>query len=89
MKPAEKIWWIKIVAALGVAFFTLIVQVYVFRDGSIAFMLGVLLYLGLSDLLASMNKVDRSRGLKIGVGVYFFTWIMTWVLMYTIIQTMA
>lgn len=95
MKASERIWWIKIAAAVGVAFLSLIVQVYVFRDGSIAFMFGVLLYMGLSDLLARMNEVDRSRGLKIGVGAYFFTWIVTWVTLYTIllaydiIQTVA
>ncbi len=87
MKAVEKIWWTKLVAALGVAVLTLIVQIYVSSDSYIAFMLGVTLYLILSDVLANINKVDRSRGLKIGVGVYFFTWIVTWVTIYTITRT--
>ena len=87
MKASERIWWIKIAAAIGVAFLSLILQVYVFKDGSITFMLGALLYMGLSDILARMSGVDRSKGLKIGVGAYFFTWIVTWVTLYTILLT--
>jgi uncharacterized membrane protein (DUF485 family) len=52
-------------------------------------MLGVMIYLGLSDLLSSMNGVERTRGLKIGVGAFFFTWITTWVFFNTIVQTMG
>ena len=89
MKTSEKIWWTKIVSALGVAALTFIVQIYFNITGTVAFMLGVIIYMGLSELLSSVNGVDKFRGLKIGVGAYFFTWILTWALMYTIIQTIA
>jgi hypothetical protein len=87
MRASERIWWIKIAAAVGVAFLSLILQAHVFKDGLTTFMLGTLIYMGLSDLLARMSGVDRSRGLKIGVGAYFFTWIVTWVALYTILLT--
>lgn len=89
MKAAEKIWWTKLAAAVGVAIITSLVQLYFNVSGSVAFMLGVLLYMGISDLLSNLNGVDRMRGLKIGVGAYTFTWLTTWVLLYTIAQTLG
>ena len=89
MKAAEKIWWTKIAAAVGVAIVTMVMQVVFNLMGTTSFMLGVIIYLGLSDLLSSMNGVDRTRGLKIGVGAFLFTWITVWVLFYTIVQTMS
>ena len=89
MKASEKIWWTKLAAAVGVAIVTLVMQVFFNLQGTTTFMLGVIIYLGLSDVLSSMNGVERTRGLKIGVGAFFFTWITSWVLFYTIVQTMA
>lgn len=89
MKPAERIWWTKIAAAVGVALLTVALQTFLNVSGLLAFMLGVLLYMGLSDVLANINGVDRTRGLKIGVGAYFFTWMMVWIFMYTFVQTIA
>ena len=89
MKAAEKIWWTKIAAAVGVAVLTLLIQSYLNLAGQTAFMIGVIIYLGLSDLLSNMNGIDRMRGLRIGVGAFFFTWMTTWVLFFTIVQTMV
>jgi hypothetical protein len=89
MKASEKIWWTKLAAAVGVALVTLVLQVIFNLRGTTAFMLGVIIYLGLSDVLSSMNGVERTRGLKIGMGAFLFTWITSWVLFYTIIQTMG
>jgi hypothetical protein len=89
MKASEKIWWTKLAAAVGVAIVTLVLQVLFNLRGTTAFMLGVMIYLGLSDLLSSMNGVERTRGLKIGVGAFFFTWITAWVFLNTIVQTMG
>jgi len=89
MKASEKIWWTKLAAAVGVAIITLVLQVSFNLAGQTTFMLGVIIYLGLSDILSSMNGVERTRGLKIGVGAFFFTWITSWVFFFTIIQTMA
>jgi len=89
MKSSEKIWWTKLAAAVGVAIVTLVMQVYLKLMGSTAFLLGVLIYMGISDVLSSMNGVDRVRGLKIGVGVFLFTWVTTWVLLFTVVQTIG
>jgi hypothetical protein len=89
MKVSEKIWWTKLAAAVGVAIVTLVLQVFFNLRGTTAFMLGVIIYLGLSDVLSSMNGVERTRGLKIGMGAFLFTWITSWVLFYTIVQTMG
>ena len=79
----------KLAGAAGVAVISLVLQVFFNLMGTTTFMLGVLLYLGLSDLLSSMNGVDRIKGLKIGVGVYFFTYITSWVLLYTVVSTLG
>jgi hypothetical protein len=89
MKASEKIWWTKLAAAVGVAIVTLLLQVFFKLAGQSTFMLGVIIYLGLSDVLSNMNGVERTRGLKIGVGAFFFTWITSWVFFYTIVQTLG
>ena len=88
MSTAEKVYWLKVVAALGVTVLTLTTQVYFNVSGVAAFMIGIIAYMGLSDVISNANGVERVRGLKIGLGVFLFTWMLTWILSYTIIQTM-
>jgi hypothetical protein len=89
MEASEKIYWTKLAAAIGMAVLTLVLQVYLNVEGMILFMLGALLYMGLSDLISNMNGVERTRGIKIGIGAFFFTWMVIWILLYTVVQTMA
>jgi hypothetical protein len=89
MKASEKIWWTKLAGAIAAAIICLVVQVYFNVAGTTAFMLGVLIYVAMSDLLARRDGMDPMRGLKIGVGVYLFTWVALWTLLYTMIQTMG
>jgi hypothetical protein len=89
MEASEKIYWTKLAAAIGMAVLTLVLQVYLNVEGTILFMLGALLYMGLSDLISNMNGVERTRGIKIGIGAFFFTWMVIWILLYTVVQTMA
>ena len=89
MKALEKIWWMKLAAAVAAAILCLVVQVYFSVPGTTAFMLGVILYVALSDLLARRNGIEPTRGLKIGVGVYLFTWVTLWALLYTLTKTMV
>lgn len=86
MKASEKTWWMKLLASFGVACITFAVQFYFNVSGSVIFMLGVLIYMALSDLISNINGVERARGLKIGVGAYLFTWILIWVLLNTIVN---
>lgn len=88
MKASEKVYWTKFAAAIGMAVLTLAAQVFFDVEGSILFMLGALVYIGLSDLLSNMNGMERGRGVKIGIGIYFFTWMAVWILLYTAVQTM-
>lgn len=89
MKASEKVYWTKFAAAIGMAVLTLAGQVFFNVEGLILFMLGALLYMGLSDLLSNMNGIERTRGIKIGIGIYFFAWMVVWILLYTFVQTMA
>lgn len=88
MKESDKVYWTKFAAAIGMAVLTLTVQSLFDVEGSILFMLGALVYIGLSDLLSNINGIERSRGVKIGIGIYFFTWMAVWILLYTAVQTM-
>lgn len=87
LTPAEKIWWLKVVLAILVAFLMLLTQIYFDLSGLTSFSLGIIMYLAFSDILSSMNKIDRFRGLKIGVGAYFLTWLTVWILLYTFFVT--
>ena len=89
MNAAEKVYWSKFAGAIGVAFLNLALQVFLKVHGSLGFMLGIILYMVLSDLLSSVNGVERTRGLKIGVGIYFFTWFVAWIFLYTVFRPPA
>ncbi len=83
MNASEKVWWTKLIVSLAVAGLTVATQKYFNLSGTTAFMLGVIIYLILSDVLSHLMGVDRFRCLRIGVGAYFFTWLMTWTLLFT------
>jgi di/tricarboxylate transporter len=87
MKPSEKLYWIKAGLALIAAILCFTLQIYVKIDGTLIFMLGVLLYLASSDLLSGYLNLDRGHGLKVGVGAYIFIWVMVWTLLYTVFRT--
>ena len=89
MTPAEKIWWLKLVAAIGQACLTLVLQQFLNTDGTTVFMFGALLYVMLTEILSRVYKMDNARVLKIGMGVFLFTWIMVWVLLNTVVQSMG
>jgi di/tricarboxylate transporter len=89
MKTSEKLYWLKVGIAVLAGFGCLGLQVYVNLDGNIVFLLGTLIYLGASDLLSTMFKLERGHGLKVAIGAYLFTWVMTWALLYTIVHPPA
>jgi hypothetical protein len=89
MIPAEKIWWIKIVAALAVALLALAIQLSFDATGINSLILGIVIYMVMSDLLGSTLHIERSRGLRIGVGAYFLTWLTAWILLYTYFRPVA
>jgi hypothetical protein len=87
MKPSEKLYWTKAGIALVAALACVFLQVNLKMEGTLVFMLGTLLYLAASDVLSGVFKLERGHGLKVGVGVYVFIWIMTWTLLYTVFRT--
>ncbi len=87
MKTSEKMYWIKVGVAVLAGFLCMGLQVFVKLDGNIVFLLGTLIYLGASDLLSSALKLERGHGLKIAIGAYLFTWVMTWALLYTVVNS--
>lgn len=89
MSPAEKIWWAKIGASIALALLVSALQVFLGVSGMTLFTMGIVVYLALSDVLSKMMSVDRVRGLKIGVGSYFFTWLTAWILLYTCFRPAA
>ena len=89
MNAAEKVYWSKFAGAIGVAFLNLALQVLLKVHGSLVFIFGIIFYMVLSDLLSSVNGIERTRGLKIGVGIYFFTWFVSWIFLYTVFRPPA
>ena len=87
MKTSEKLYWIKAGLALVAAFICFGLQLYGHIEGTLVFMLGVLLYMLSSDLLSGWLKMERGHGLKVGIGAYLFIWIMVWTLLYTVFGT--
>lgn len=89
MKTSEKVYWIKAAFAVLMALASLLVQTNFNLDGSYVFLLGAMVYMGLSDLLAYQLNLERSRALKIGIGVFIFVWITLWTLFNTVLKTMG
>jgi len=87
MKPSEKMYWIKVFLAVVAAVLCVGLQVYANVDGTLVFLIGVLLYMGASEVLSNVFKLDKSHGLKVGVGAYVFIWVMLWTLLFTISKT--
>jgi len=77
-------YWIKAGFAVLAGIFSYSIQNYLNLDGSIVFMLGALVFLAFSDLLSAILKLERNHALKIGIGAYLFTWIITWTILYTV-----
>ena len=53
------------------------------------FMFGAIIYVVISEIMARVFKIDNARSLKIGIGAFFFSWVMVWVLLHTILSSMG
>ena len=84
LTPATKVWWIKLISAIVVSGVTFYINVYMNIDGVIAFLAGVVLYVGISNILARMNNFELGRALKIGWGIFLITWLVVWTLLNTL-----
>ena len=89
MKASEKVYWIKAGSAVTVAVISLLIQTGFGLDGNYVFLMGTIIYLGLSDLLANQMHLERNRALKIGVGAFLFIWLTTGTMLNTLVRTMG
>ena len=89
MKASEKVYWIKAGSAVAVAVISLLIQTGFGLDGNYVFLMGTIIYMGLSDLLANQMHLERNRALKIGVGAFLFIWLTTWTMLNTLVRTMG
>jgi hypothetical protein len=87
MKPSEKVYWIKVSSAVVLGILSFIIMRYFNLDGITTLLIGVTIYLALSNLLAMNMGIDNQRGLKIGVGAFLFIWLMAWTLINTLANT--
>ena len=92
MKPLQIIYWLRlglgIFAALvctGYAMVDTRFTISVFMNGAV---IAMLIYLMSYYLIKSkfINKVEKPQKLlTMGIGIYFFSWLVFWILLYSII----
>lgn len=85
MKDLDKIYWMKVGAAVIVAIITTLLKSYMGLEGTVAFMIGGALYIMFSEALAILMKMERGKTLKIGVGAFVFIWVLLWTLLNTLL----
>jgi hypothetical protein len=92
LKPLVMIYWIRVGLAIVAAAFSTVITLMFGERGISTFLNGLtvalLVYLITYYLFKAkfVNKVEKqSKIMTMGIGIYFFTWILSWVLMYTII----
>ena len=83
MKISEKVYWVKAVLGLVTGVICYYVQSILGLQGQIALMVGVTLFIGVSEALAMVFKVDRNRTIKIAMGAFLFLWIFMWTMLNT------
>ena len=85
VKNPDKIYWLKVGAAVIVAIITTLFKSYMGLEGTVAFMLGGTIYIMFSEALAIFMKMDRGKTLKIGIGAFVFIWVLLWTLFNTLL----
>jgi len=87
MDPADKLYWAKAAIAVFVGILMTFLQEIAPLSGLSIISLGLLLNFLLAESVGRKLKVDRSKAWKIGIGAYMFTWILVWILTYTLIKS--
>jgi len=86
MEAVDKLYWTKalIAALLGVLFSFL--QLATDLSGYAILSVGLALQFLISDLLGRIFNVEKTRSWKIGIGAYFFTWLIVWIVFFTLLR---
>jgi len=86
MEAVDKLYWAKtlIAALLGVLFSFL--QLAIDISGYAILSVGLALQFLISDILGRIFNVEKTRAWKIGIGAYFFTWLVVWIVFFTLLR---
>ena len=92
MKPLVLIYWARVALAIVAAAISTIITLMFGERGISTFLNGLtialLVYLITYYIIKAKfgNQIEKkSKIMTMGIGIYFFTWILAWVLMYSII----
>jgi hypothetical protein len=86
MEAMEKLYWTKALIATVIGILFSIIQSAAPLSGLVMLFLGISVYILLSDLLGRLYNIEQAKALKIGIGAYIFTWLIVWIIVYTLIQ---
>jgi len=86
MEALDKLYWTKTLIAvlLGVLFSFL--QLAIDLSGYAILSVGFALQFFISDLLGRIFNVEKTRAWKVGIGAYFFTWLIVWIIFFTLLR---
>jgi hypothetical protein len=84
VKPSEQVYWIKVVGAVLAGGVCMYLKSIVGLEEGLTVLIGVAIYIGLSEVLAVLTKVDRNRTIRIGIGAFLFIWIFVWTILNTL-----
>ncbi|MFB0543822.1 MAG: hypothetical protein ACETVR_03475 [Candidatus Bathyarchaeia archaeon] len=89
MESVDKLYWTKVLLASVIATLFSVLRSINLLGGFTILILGIALYFPLSDLLGRKFGIERSSALKIGIGAFFFTLLAAWVIIFTLLRTLA
>lgn len=90
MKPTTIIYWTRVclgvVVALLSAFLSVVVHISLLNGITIALLFYIITHYVFKSLF--LAKVEKpSKILTTGIGAYFLTWIVSWIIFYTLFKT--
>ena len=91
MKPLVLIYWTRVALAIIAAAISTVITLMFGERGISTFLNGLTVALAVYLVTYYILKAKfgsqiekKSKIMTMGIGIYFFTWILAWVLMYTI-----
>jgi hypothetical protein len=84
VKPSEQVYWLKTVGAVLTGGVCMYLEAFIGLEEGLTVLVGIAIYIALSEVLAILTKVDRNRTLRIGIGAFLFLWILVWTLLNTL-----
>jgi len=85
MEAMEKLYWTKTLIAIVIGILFSIIQSAISLSSLTMLVLGITAYVLSSDLLGRFYGVEKAKALKIGIGAYIFTWLTSWIIVFTLL----